>query len=261
MVLKRLLAGIGFGGASVETVLHVAEVPPGGAVRGVVRIQGGDVDQQIEMLTVGLQARVEVESGDSEHAQDVEFHRSTLGGRLHLPPAERIEVPFELAVPWETPITGCYGHPLPGMNIGINTRLHIAGAVDPGDLDPVGVLPLPAHQAVLDALFRLGFRFKHADMERGRLSRTRQRLPFYQEIEFHAPSRYQGLGELELSFVTDERGVDVVLEMDKKPGLLFSEGSDTFHSFSVDHRAAAGTDWADYLHRWIDATAGRRRWL
>ena len=73
------------------------------------------------------------------------------------------------------------------MNIGVTTELEIARAVDSGDLDPINVHPLPAQQAILDAFIQLGFRFKSADMERGHIRGTRQRLPFYQEIEFFPP--------------------------------------------------------------------------
>ncbi|WP_304455339.1 sporulation protein [Nocardiopsis sp. YSL2] len=260
MVLKRLLAGVGFGGASVETQLDGSPTWPGGSVRGTVHIQGGEVDQRVEQLTVGYQARVEVEFDDSEGHQNMDFHRVQLGGELHLQPGQQIQVPFEIPTPWETPITTYQGQYLHKMKLGVNTRLHVAGAIDPGDLDPVRVDPLPAQRAILDALDSLGFRFQQADMEKGRLRGTRQQLPFYQEIEYRAPSRYQGLNNLELSFVTDERGIDVVLELDKKPGLLFSEGRDTFHQFSIAHGGEA-QDWTGYLHHWIDSIAGQRGWL
>lgn len=261
MVLKRLLAGIGLGGASVETSLETSRTTPGGTLRGTVLIEGGDVEQHVEQLTVGLQGRVETEVGDHELKNDVEFHRVRVGERVTLAPGQRFQVPFELPVPWETPLTLHKGRHLNGMNIGVNTRLHVAGAVDPGDLDPVGVQPLPSQAAVLDSLASLGFSFKNADLERGRLPRTRQTLPFYQEIEYRSPRRYQGLNELELSMVTDQHGMDVVLELDKKPGLLFSEGRDTFHRFSVDHRRGAGHDWSGHLHKWISSLAGRRSLL
>ncbi|WP_159945231.1 MULTISPECIES: sporulation protein [unclassified Nocardiopsis] len=258
MVLKRLLAGIGFGGASVETSLESSMTAPGGSLRGHVLIEGGDVEQRVEQLTVGLQARVETEVDDHEVNSDMEFHRVRLGDAVMLAPGQRFQVPFELFVPWETPVTFHRGGHLHRMNVGVNTRLHVANAIDPGDLDPVAIEPLPSQAAVLDALLSLGFTFKQADLERGQIRGTRQRLPFYQEIEFFSPSRYQGLNELELSLVTDEHGMDVVLELDKKPGLLFSEGRDTFHRFSVSHQEGAGRDWSGALHQWIDSLAGRR---
>jgi sporulation-control protein len=169
-------------------------------------------------------------------------------------------VPFGLEIPWETPVTSVDGQPLRGMNIGVTTELEIARAVDPGDLDPISVHPLPAQQAILDAFIRLGFRFKSADMERGHIRGTRQRLPFYQEIEFQAPSQYRGLNQVELTFVADDREMDVILEMDKKPG-LFSEGSDSYRAFQVGLNDFQGTDWAAYLNEWLAQVGGRRNWL
>lgn len=81
MGFKRLLASLGAGGASVETVLTEVNVVPGGVVQGEVRIQGGSVDQEIEGLSVGLQARVEVEGNDQETKQDIEFTKVRLGVR------------------------------------------------------------------------------------------------------------------------------------------------------------------------------------
>ncbi|MFH8987657.1 sporulation protein [Streptomyces sp. NPDC017940] len=260
MGFKKLLASLGAGGASVETVLTEANVVPGGVVQGEVRIQGGSVDQRVEALSVGLQARVEVEGHDQETKQDIEFTKQRLGGAFELKAGAVHAVPFGLDIPWETPITHFAGRQLHGMNIGVTTELEIARAVDSGDLDPVNVHPLPAQQAILDAFGQLGFRFKSADMERGHIRGTRQRLPFYQEIEFFPPEQYRGLNQVELSFVADDREMDVVLEMDKKPG-LFSEGSDSYKSFKVGLNDFQGTDWAAYLNEWLSHVGSRRNWF
>ncbi|MEU1020415.1 sporulation protein [Streptomyces sp. NPDC005900] len=260
MGFKKLLASLGAGGASVETVLTEVNVVPGGVVQGEVRIQGGSVDQQIEGLSVGLQARVEVEGNDQETKQDIEFTKMRLGGAFTLLAGEVHAVPFGLEIPWETPVTSIDGQQLRGMNIGVTTELEIARAVDSGDLDPINVHPLPAQQAILDAFIQLGFRFKSADMERGHIRGTRQKLPFYQEIEFYPPQQYRGLNQVELSFVADDREMDVVLEMDKKPG-LFSEGSDSFRSFQVGLNDFQGTDWAAYLNEWLSQVGSKRNWF
>lgn len=260
MGFKKLLASLGAGGASVETVLTEANVVPGGVVQGEVRIQGGSVDQQIEALSVGLQARVEVEGGDQEVKQDIEFTKQRLGGAFEVKAGAVHVVPFGLEIPWETPITSIAGQQLHGMNIGVTTELEIARAVDSGDLDPINVHPLPAQQALLDAFVQLGFRFKSADMERGHIRGTRQRLPFYQEIEFQPPQQYRGLNQVELTFIADDREMDVVLEMDKKPG-LFSESSDSYRAFKVGLNDFQGTDWVAYLNQWLAQVGGQRNWL
>ncbi|EFL27199.1 MULTISPECIES: sporulation protein [Streptomyces] len=260
MGFKKLLASLGAGGASVETVLTEENVVPGGVVQGEVRIQGGSVAQQIEGLSVGLQARVEVERDDQEIKQNIEFTRQQLGGAFEVQPGAVHAVQFGLEIPWETPVTTFLGRHLTGMNVGVTTELAIARAVDSGDLDPVNVHPLPAQQAILDAFGALGFRFKNADLEKGHIRGTRQKLPFYQEIEFHAPQQYRGLNQVELSFVADDREMDIVLEMDKKPG-LFSSGSDSYRSFTVGLESYQETDWAAYLNQWLAEVGGKRNWL
>jgi sporulation-control protein len=152
------------------------------------------------------------------------------------------------------------GRQLTGMNVGVTTELQIARAIDSGDLDPVNVHPLPAQQAMLDAFGALGFRFKSADLERGHIRGTRQRLPFYQEIEFFAPEQYRGLNQVEVSFVADDREMDVILEMDKKPG-LFTEGSDSYRAFRVGHADFQDTDWTAYLNQWLSEVGGKRNWF
>lgn len=100
MAFKKLLASLGAGGASVETVLHEVNVVPGGVVQGEVRIQGGSVNQQIEGLSVGLQAKVEVESGDEEYKQNIEFTKQQLGGAFELQAGAVHAVQFGLEIPW-----------------------------------------------------------------------------------------------------------------------------------------------------------------
>ena len=96
MPFKKLLASLGAGGGSVETVLTEVNVVPGGVVQGEVRIQGGSVAQDIQGLSVGLQARVEVESGEEEYKQDIEFTKVQLGGAFQLQPGAVHTVPFGL---------------------------------------------------------------------------------------------------------------------------------------------------------------------
>ena len=99
MGFKRLLASLGAGGASVETVLTEANTVPGGVVQGEVRIQGGSVDQSIEGLSVGLQAKVEVEAhDDQEYKQNIVFTKLRLGGAFELQAGAVHAVPFGLEI-------------------------------------------------------------------------------------------------------------------------------------------------------------------
>ncbi|MGN9920432.1 sporulation protein [Micromonospora palomenae] len=257
MVFKKMLSALGVGGPSVDTVLANPNTRPGLTLDGQVDLVGGDAPANIEQITVGLVTRVEIESGDTEYAGIMEFQRMAVSGPLQLAPKQQLSIPFQLPVPWEAPITDVYGQRLRGMTMGLRTELAIARAVDKSDLDQVNIHPLPVHERILEAFQRLGFRFKHADLERGHLRGTQQTLPFYQEIEFFAAPQYaQAVTEVELTFVTSPHGVEVILECDKRGGFL-SAGHDAFGRYTVSHADADRVDWAQVVDGWLRETTSR----
>ncbi|GAA3388011.1 sporulation protein [Cryptosporangium minutisporangium] len=251
MVFRKLMHAFGAGGPSVDTVLERGDCQPGGLLRGEVRLRGGDRTVTIERIELGLVTRVEFEGGEHEQAGGVEFARLPLSGGFELPANTDRSIPFQFAVPWEAPVTAVFGQALRGMAVGLRTEVAVAKAIDAGDLDPVAIHPLPAQELFLDAVARLGFTFRSADVEYGQLRGVPQQLPFYQEIEFFPAPQYAGrLNELELTFVAGPHAVDVVLEVDKRGG-LFSGGADTFHHLRIDYATAGNTDWAGYLDGWL----------
>ncbi|WP_030544950.1 sporulation protein [Streptomyces albus] len=250
MVFKRLLGSLGVGGPTVDTVLEGGAVPPGGVLRGQVRLRGGSVDFEIEQITLELVARVEAEHEEGEREGAVAFERFTVGGGFRLAGGEERSVPFAVTLPWETPVTELHGQPL-GVVLGVRTELAVAGAKDKGDLDALSVRPLPVQEAVLEALGRLGFGFTSADLELGRIHGTGQQLPFYQEIELSpAPQYAHAVNEIEVTFLAGPAGVEVVLEADKRGG-LFSGGHDALSRHTVGHEEAASRDWAAEVDAWV----------
>lgn len=251
MVFRKLMHAFGAGGPSVDTVVERSDVQPGGVLHGEVRLRGGDRSVTVERIELGLVTRVEFEGGEHEQAGGVEFARLPLAGRFELPAGTDQTSPFQFPVPWEAPLTAVFGQPLRGMAVGLRTEVAVAKAIDAGDLDAVTIHPLPAQELFLDAVARLGFTFRTADVEYGQLRGVPQQLPFYQEIEFFPAPQYAGrLNELEVTFVANPRALDVVLEVDKRGG-LFSGGADTFHHLRVDYATADQTDWAGYLDGWL----------
>ncbi|MEU6718997.1 sporulation protein [Nonomuraea sp. NPDC046802] len=252
MVFKRMLGAFGVGAPSVDTVLSTPQTKPGGMLTGEVRLKGGDFDAEIEHITLGLVAKVEIERGGGESSGLGEFARSQVSGPFTLRKGEERVLGFTMPVPWETPISEIGGQPLTGMAVGVRTELSIAKAVDKGDLDMVAVEPLPSQLRILEALLQLGFAFKSADLEAGYLHGVRQELPFYQEIEFYAPAQYSAtVREVEVTFVADPAGLEVILEADKRSG-HFSSG-DAIGRFHVGHDDALRTDWAGELDRWLQS--------
>lgn len=259
MVLKRMLGALGVGGPTVDTVLSNPHAYPGGLVTGKVDLTGGSHDADIEHITLGLVTRMEVEGGDGEGAATGEFHRATVSGPIRLAEGQHLTVPFQLELPWETPITAVYGQPLHGMVMGVRTEVSIARAVDKGDLDPIHVNPLPAQQRILDAFAQLGFRFKGADLEYGQIAGLPQTLPFYQEIEYFAAPHYaHAINEVELTFVTTPYTVEVILEFDKSGG-MFTDGHDGFGRYTVDHASADSLDWTQQVDAWIRQAVEHRQ--
>ncbi|MCK8678317.1 sporulation protein [Streptomyces lichenis] len=257
MVFKRLLGSLGAGGPKVDTVLDPGAVAPGGVLGGQVHLEGGDADFTIEHITLELVARVEVEHGDGESEGTAAFDRQVVGGPFRLAAGERRSVPFSIALPWETPITELHGQHL-GIALGVRTELGVAGARDKGDLDPLTVRPLPVQEAVLEAFGQLGFGFASADLEAGHISGTGQRLPFYQEIELTpAPAYAHRVDEIEVTFLANPAGVEVVLEADKRGG-YGAEGGDALTRVTIDHAEAARTDWNAQVESWLDRLADRR---
>jgi len=256
-MFKRMLSAFGVGGPSVDTVLDTPHTQPGQVVTGQVRIQGGSNDAHIDQIVLSLVTTVEVEHGDHEFGGVAEFHRVPDAQGVRVAAGQPVTVPFQLPLPWETPVTAVGGHQLHGMTVGVRTELVISGAPDKGDLDPLLVGPLPSQDRVLEAFGQLGFQFRAADVETGRIHGVNQELGFYQEIEFFPPAQYAGrVNQVELTFVTNPHELVVVLEADKRGG-MFSSGSDAFGRFHVTHHDAMNTDWAGAINQWMAQVAER----
>ncbi|WP_062347075.1 sporulation protein [Herbidospora yilanensis] len=249
MIFKRMLGAFGVGGPTVDTVLADGRVEPGGLLTGEVRLKGGDFDADIEHVTLGLVARVELEHGDGEHEGLGEFLRFQVSGPLTLRQGEERALTFQVSLPWELPVTEIAGRHLTGMALGVRTEVAIAKAVDKGDLDPLSVVPLPSQARVLQAFAQLGFHFRSADLEVGRLFGVSQELPFYQEIEFYPPAQHAGIvNEVELTFVAAPHGLEIILEADKRGG---GYSGDAVGRFQLSHDQVLHTDWASEIDRWL----------
>ncbi|MFD3625202.1 sporulation protein [Streptomyces sp. NPDC058698] len=254
MVFKRLLGSLGVGGPTVDTVLTPGTFLPGGPLTGQVRLKGGDAAFDIEHITLELVARVEAEHEEGESEGVVVFDWFTVGGGFRLAEGEEHGVPFSVTLPWETPVTELYGQPL-GIVLGVRTELSVAGARDSGDLDPLTVGALPVQEQILDAFGRLGFGFRSADLEYGRIGGTGQQLPFYQEIEITPSPEYaHRMNEIEVTFVAGPAGTEVVLEADRRGG-PFSDGHDALTRYTVGHHESR--DWNAEVDGWVRRLAER----
>ncbi|WP_410610705.1 sporulation protein [Amycolatopsis sp. lyj-109] len=257
-MFQKVLATFGSGGARIDARLLDRTAAPGRPLHGEVLLLGGEVDQEIKGLAVTLLTRVRLPGGTTE---DLPFGTQQLVGGEVIRAGQQVRLPFEVPLPWETPVTSVYAKPLTGMAVGVRAELDLAAAVsDPFDADAVAVEPLPAQKRILDALSRLGFTFREAVLEQGRVDGARQQLPFFQEIRFTPSPRFATIfSQVAVTFLTSAERTDVVLEVTKrvrvsKTGGFGGRGQDFLGMFT----AKPDVNWEKQLEDWLDQVARPR---
>jgi sporulation-control protein len=241
-------------GLSVRTALTNPSTRPGLRLPGRITL-AAEVAVPVDLIRLGLVTRVEPADGAREYDL-VEFHRSVVAGRLLVVPGPGRAVDFAYPVPWETPITVINGDCLLNLRMGLRTEVAIDPQVDRGGLATVHVHPLPVQAGILAAFTELGFTLRQVGLQAGRLPGVAQRLPFHQKIAFWAAPLYRGpFAELELTFLTDRYGVEVIFALDRRMALA-GAGHLSFSRFRVAH-TDAGADWPAVLHRWVQHAVAR----
>ena len=239
---RRLLSRVGIGAATVDTRLEKTEFTPGEEVRGVVEIQGGGTEQEIEGVYLAVQTLYKRESGDDTVTETGTVERASIAGKTTVRADHREETPFSFRLPYDTPLT------VGRTSVWVQTGLDVRSSFDPSDGDHISVRPNSTVQTVLDAFERLGFDLREVDNEELPHG-LRRRLPFGQEFEFVARrGEFRGrLDELEMLLFPDERGVDLIMQVDRRArglGGLLSEAMGTDESYVratvTDQDAARG---------------------
>lgn len=258
MAIMRIKQLLGITGTAVDLRLDNPRISPGETMSGVIVVEGGDFEVDVRTLVLSLEAKAEVETDDGEHLTTVRFAKLEVGGPFELAPGAKSRFPVQFPIPIETPFNVINGTTLKGCGIGIRTEMDIRRAIDKADMDPIEVHPLPSQTAVLQAFDELGFQFKRSDFEKGRISGNP--LPFYQEVEFGPSSALRGkVNEVEVTFLTRTGDMDVLVELDKRGGLL-SSGSDRVGRFTISHADATGGAARGAVERLIE-DLGRKRGL
>ncbi|AMC35538.1 sporulation protein [Janthinobacterium sp. B9-8] len=240
-MFKKLLATVGVGGASVDTVLNNPSLRPGDVLSGHVQIKGGKVEQDIEYVDLILMAEVEQESGDHEARVAKPLGSIRASGALKIAAGQEIRLPFMLTLPLETPVNNAQALASPGSQyapnvraaVWIHTDLAISSAVDAKDRDFLDVHPLPQMQGLIAAMAALGFAHVSSDVEAGtiQMNHIHSSLGCYQEFEFRPMQKFSSVQEVEISCIARPEGVHVLLETDRR------FRGDSYQSFLM------GPDW------------------
>jgi sporulation-control protein len=209
---NKVFASVGIGSAKVDTKLEKDTLTAGEQVRGVVEIQGGNVDQRVDEIYLSLYTTYVKESDDKKYTVSAMIDRFRVAESFTIKPNERKELPFSFQLPLDTPIS------LGRTKIWVQTGLDIKNAVDPTDKDYIKVVPNALISAVFQAVEDLGFRMREADCQEASY-RLRKRLPFIQEFEFIPTSGpFRGkLDELELVFQPSSNDqMEVFMQVDRR---------------------------------------------
>ncbi|NVD06551.1 sporulation protein [Vibrio sp. JPW-9-11-11] len=243
-MFAKLKASLGIGAAQVDTVLDSLSVFQGETLKGVVHIQGGDVEQQVDAINLKLCTEVKVESEDSTSYQDFILGKLQAVQPFVIGPNEHKQVPFEFHLDAETPVTAL--NALKNQShVWLETTLDIDFAIDPKDRDLIEVKPLPVVAKVLSEIESAGFAMVKADVEKGYLrgGSFSSKSGCYQEIEFRNKG-FINSKEIELSFILDGPTVHCLAEVDRS----LSMRGDQYLSFSLSRDASDG-EIAAAVHR------------
>ncbi|WP_396610577.1 sporulation protein [Haloferax sp. S1W] len=210
--MKKVLASIGIGNATVDTVLPSETVRPGETIDAEVHITGGKVEQDIGAIRFEIETRYRTEDG----YQETDIGRFTLAEGLTIEPGQEETRPVTIDIPYSTPITRGQ------IDVWIETELDIDLAVDPEDKDYLDVRPTPRLQAVFDAMDDLGFSLRSAECEADPYGRYTTDQRFIQEFEFKPSSGpFRGaLDEIELVARPGPDELTLFVEVDRRGGLL-----------------------------------------
>lgn len=208
-IFNKVLGSIGIGSAKVDARLEKTTYRAGEVVKGVIVVQGGKIEQEINAIDMAVVVPVEKEIDDKKFTTKEKIITSTVADGFVINPNEVKEIPFSFNLPTQTPITAG------ATEVWIATDLDISLAMDPKDEDRITVLPTETVEAALKALDNLGFRVRKVKCQINH--RISNQFPV-QEFEFYPGGEFRSyLDELEVVFLADSKGAEVLLEVDKRP--------------------------------------------
>ncbi|KNE21361.1 sporulation protein [Virgibacillus pantothenticus] len=228
-MFKKFFNSIGIGSAKVDAKIETEDFVPGEMIEGVLEVEGGNSEQQIDQIYVSLLTNHTMEINDKEsdnHRHTIQRFKLTDG--FIIKAEESKSIPFRFQLPAKTPAT------LGKTKVWLETGMDIKKALDPRDSDYIQVDPHPLVDAFLDAADSLGFELKDVKCElTPQSSKLKDEFPIIQEFEFKPKAKKykRKLDELEAAFFVYESEVVAIVEVDRK---MRNEDSFLVEFFNLD---------------------------
>lgn len=205
-MFKKIMAKMGIGAARIDLRLDRPGYRMGETATGIIRIEGGNVEQRIIDLRVNLLMKVSVRGQDV--IKQVESFPVKSQFTVQPKPAVQ-EIPFSFELPDGLAIS------TPSVQYNLQTKLDVEMAVDPTDMDLITILPPEPVDRVLQALERNNFRQKP---QSGRLTPYGQEFSFFPGADLGVP-----LKELEVIFFATPEELRLLIELDLANGFMRRE--------------------------------------
>lgn len=211
-MISKMLAHIGYGGTTIQTLLDNEATDLGGTLCGRMIIQAGAVDQEVTGIAAELVTEVKIEGSDTRVRENRCIANYRLADRIALRAGEQRDLPFAIDLPLHTPVAlGRKCAP-----VWLHTLLDLPLAVDAADEDPLIINPAPVQIDTLNAMREIGYELVKSDAE----YRPHWGGPhgFVQEFEFRPAHGTDSLPhpEVELVFQPDgDGGFALLMQLDR----------------------------------------------
>lgn len=230
-MFKRMLSRVGVGNVTIDTQLEYDSYQAGSKVTGRILITGGSVPQTIQFIDIILMTKFR--DSDGNHVT-FELEKYPITGKIQVEANDSNSVDFYLQLPPDIPAT--LGH----AKVWMHTIADVSNAVDPTDDDAVTILPHPVASGAIQALERLGFRLREAEIEEAHPEMD-SHYPFIQELEFVPDRAFKGkLKELEMVCIGYDDHADLFFEIDKRKGFFGTSERHARVAFNINDAQDTG---------------------
>lgn len=206
-IINKIMATVGIGNVSVDTVIENPSVTAGGEVRGSISIKGGKAPQKVEEIYLYVMTKVEKETNKVKTVGREKIQKVVIPVGRTISAGETLNLPFSFVLSKHTPFTTLK------TPVWIHTGLDIKSVMDPKDNDSLKVAAGPYLQAVLNAFERLDlviYRVVNAE------DLYYSNMSFLQEIEFRPTGSYKyELNYVKLMYVLYDASIELIMEVNK----------------------------------------------
>lgn len=234
-MFNKLKASLGFGAATIDTVINGQSFFQGDKISGTVYVKGGDIEQDINAIKLKLCTEAKVETDNGVHYEVMVLAQINANQPFTIGVNEAKEFNFTLPLPGETPITAIKAS-RNQSHVWVETELDIDFGLDAKDRDFLEIKPLAIIEHVLARFNQAGYQLAKADVEKGYLNggHFKSTSGCYQELEFKNSSFFSSK-EIELSFILQNDDIHCLVEIDRT-----GSRGDSYQSFSFSRFASEG---------------------